>query len=861
MRLGRGAVHLAQAPLDDEPTPDIRRDLERDPPRPGPATNVLTVAAPSRTDELTTLRLISSHEPEPPPDHPLHPDAEAVPIAPYGHQSEAYYAGCHVLRTALSEDNQDDVPTEALDHAADLDLSTVKFPLFLGLEAAPKPGLPTSPASVAAARRLPDFDAPNGWRSAINKEITRVEGFHAWSLARASDISRAIDEVGADRVSIGHLVAVLTCKLDPAGDPRAPGILNKFRIAIADKADAASGVPTFSSCVDDITNRIVTVIASAIGASQTTIDVGGAYYHGTPDPVEAGGRYLFARIPPWLSALFPTQYPALGRDGRPNYLRILGNMPGRCDGGRIWQRRFDVFLRGYGLTQLLTDRRTWVMTNTTGTLIVHDHVDDSRLTSTTDAVRDAFHRSWATTFGEPLGGTPLSEDVTGLRHHRLDSRTTSISCEGVILRLQRELIPYPLTTTESCAWPRSKLAFDRLREQLREPDPTATPPTEDLLRTAASLLGIIGFVVGLVRADAYFAYAVLCRFVTHTRLTPLAFRSIVRLGHYLVTTTRHLALHLSVPTTAIRPDGSAGLGLFDAYADAANGNWDLGSGFSGFVLATSRDPTLSSLSFGGGALAWRTNLIRAGDDSSGAAELRAATEAYKYTVAARFLQAELDINVAPTRPTRFYLDANSVLDGCECERLTKATRWMAMRYAMIRWGTACRSIAPTKLPSAENPADGFTKCLTGARFIASRAFLLGYPAGDPPPRKGGPPLQETAPSADPHGSRRPLSGSAPRAHPERPPLNLHGVEFSLRERSSFMVWSSACASVRASWRHRQKALRGFLSYSRRNFVRPAYASNRTGRGSFINKRQKDSRAKLHEQGRPPPGVPYECPRP
>ena len=111
-----------------------------------------------------------------------------------------------------------------------------------------------------------------------------------------------------------------------------------------------------------------------------------------------------------------------------------------------------------------------------------------------------------------------------------------------------------------------------------------------------------------------------------------------------------------------------------------------------------------------------------------------AATAYKYTLAARLLQAELRVGVAPTRPTRFYLDATSVLDGYECERLTKATRWMAMRYAMIRWGTACKSIDPTKLSTDENPADGFTKCLTGPRFVAARAFLLlGYPTADPPP--------------------------------------------------------------------------------------------------------------------------------
>jgi hypothetical protein len=63
----------------------------------------------------------------------------------------------------------------------------------------------------------------------------------------------------------------------------------------------------------------------------------------------------------------------------------------------------------------------------------------------------------------------------------------------------------------------------------------------------------------------------------------------------------------------------------------------------------------------------------------------------------------------------------------DCERITRDSRWMAMRYAMIRWGKACNTIDPLKLPTADNPADGNTKCLTGPAFEAARDRLLGYP--------------------------------------------------------------------------------------------------------------------------------------
>lgn len=118
---------------------------------------------------------------------------------------------------------------------------------------------------------------------------------------------------------------------------------------------------------------------------------------------------------------------------------------------------------------------------------------------------------------------------------------------------------------------------------------------------------------------------------------------------------------------------------------------------------------------------------RTPDDSFGAAELLLATMVYKHTLAARFIQTELGVGVAPTAPIPLYLEATVVLDGFECERITRDSRWMAMHYAMIRWGKACATIDPRKLATADNPAYGNTKCLTGFAFVAVRNRLMGYP--------------------------------------------------------------------------------------------------------------------------------------
>ena len=104
------------------------------------------------------------------------------------------------------------------------------------------------------------------------------------------------------------------------------------------------------------------------------------------------------------------------------------------------------------------------------------------------------------------------------------------------------------------------------------------------------------------------------------------------------------------------------------------------------------------------------------------------TLAYKYILALRSLQQDLDLGVGPTQPTPLYTDAQAMIDGTGCERLKKSSRWMATRYAMIRWGLRCRSIRLAKVAAERNCADIVTKVLTGVLFERLRVNILGLAA-------------------------------------------------------------------------------------------------------------------------------------
>ena len=143
------------------------------------------------------------------------------------------------------------------------------------------------------------------------------------------------------------------------------------------------------------------------------------------------------------------------------------------------------------------------------------------------------------------------------------------------------------------------------------------------------------------------------------------------------------------------------------------------------VSCSRGQPGPSGTRVGGGAFAWKCEAPAEGDDSSAAAELRMVTRALKYTVAMRTTQKDLQLGVAPTSPTIIYTDAEAVVSGRSAERMAKSSRWLATRYAMIRWAERCKTVRLAQIASEDNCADIMTKCLTGALFRRHRAKVLG----------------------------------------------------------------------------------------------------------------------------------------
>ena len=81
-----------------------------------------------------------------------------------------------------------------------------------------------------------------------------------------------------------------------------------MRVAISDpQAKDMPIVESYSSCVDAMSNIIITALAPALGAEQTSLDVGGAYWHGTPPALHEGGR-IIAPVPAWMAGMGTGRY-------------------------------------------------------------------------------------------------------------------------------------------------------------------------------------------------------------------------------------------------------------------------------------------------------------------------------------------------------------------------------------------------------------------------------------------------------------------------------------------------------------------------------------------------------------------------
>jgi hypothetical protein len=186
----------------------------------------------------------------------------------------------------------------------------------------------------------------------------------------------------------------------------------------------------------------------------------------------------------------------------------------------------------------------------------------------------------------------------------------------------------------------------------------------------------------------------------------LVWRELLRLAHY-VAATRDLGLTIRAVDPATR---------LEAWVDSFFANGEECSSWGGFGVGLP----------GSGLIEHSCSTPATKTDSTGAAELLQGLSAVKSITGLRVALRELRMLVES--PTPLNTVAQVLVDGTSCRKVSRPSKWVCARYAMMRQAVENEVVELKNCNSDANPADIFTKPLTGAKFALLRAAVLGQVA-------------------------------------------------------------------------------------------------------------------------------------
>ena len=248
--------------------------------------------------------------------------------------------------------------------------------------------------------------------------------------------------------------------------------------------------------------------------------------------------------------------------------------------------------------------------------------------------------------------------------------------------------------------------------QLDAPVSATNPVIVELLEKAQRITGTVAFIVLKVRVGDSFAFCALSRYVNAKGLTAVVWRELRRMAHHLLATQ-------DIPLTFTRIGDGARL---EAIVDSAqnNGGMPERRSFGGYALRIGHLDGRHSA-----PIAWAVSLPANTTGASGHSELTQIARATSAVIGMRIFLRELGQGHLVDGHTRVFTDAQVVLDGTRCRRVSNASKWMCTRYAMVRQAEENGAAIPTKCASELNDADIFTKPLTGAAFARAQASIMG----------------------------------------------------------------------------------------------------------------------------------------
>ena len=548
--------------------------------------------------------------------------------------------------------------------------------------------------SVRGAMRRSDWEGEGGFKEAVQAEIDRVmRHYQAAEYVPYSEVRKARQTYGAEKVSIKNVVFPGKCKHNASGVVTR----RKARWTIADRVADEKIAGTFSATVAASSQRLLSQLLVFLpGAVASTSDVAGAYFNGKPKaPEEEGGRVLFTPVPAGWEQF---GYPEHDEHNNRMFFKITGNMPGRQEAGAVWGEEYTAKLLAWGFQQSVVDRRVFYQFDEEGrALIVGVFVDDNWILSQSPQLLQEFTANWVAEYDGAPDMAATTNEFCGVGMERKEDGSIELHVDGTIDALAVSLEPFMYDGPRDVP-----MADGGLRAIKAPPSPDNPLMPAETSEAARRIMGRGGWIVSMVRPDAFFAYTALATQLG-TNFTKNVWEGVLQWAHYMVN-TKALRLTYRRPTAGAK---------WVTFSDSSLMNAGDGEHYGGFCSGYE----------GSGILNWRCFVPRRLSDSSAAAELVVATAALKWTLGQRMLCEEL--RQGQGGPTPLYLDAQAALQGVASEKVARDMKYMAARYAIMRQSVRAGEVVLCKVHTHDNLADMFTKPLVGEAFRRLRARIMG----------------------------------------------------------------------------------------------------------------------------------------
>ena len=369
---------------------------------------------------------------------------------------------------------------------------------------------------------------------------------------------------------------------------------------------------------------------------------------------------------------------------------------------------YHAFLLRWGFTQGVWDLCSFYIIRDGALLIIIIRVDDTRGLCTSLKLKDEFLAAWREEYNEDADTSESFDDFTGISHVRKGNRT-EISCRKVTANLASLLGSHPLPRGMTIAVP---LGSDALRK-LEEPASDKNPLLPNMLDPGRRILGTGAFITNRQYFAGLFAFSTLARYMSEGRLTHNVWLEVIRFGHHLVSVG-------DMPLTFTRIGKGARI---EAYADSSMASPEPGCRSPGGYLIRLGHPDGRS----SGPLAASSQLPRKVMTATGGSELEQLARATKAIIGLRIYLREIQQPHLVAGPSPIFTDAQAVLDGTHCRRVSRESKWVCINLALIRQAEGDGAIIAVKCPTENNIADILTKPLSGPSFTRAQRMIQGHP--------------------------------------------------------------------------------------------------------------------------------------